>query len=571
MNAIEVDLILKNVFPLIFQWFVMIATIFLAGMVIRAFIVSLIKPPAAASGIQPVDSMKAPNDSQEWHTEGLAKLVDNPAEPADNTALPADISAESADGFAPRADGHAEPAHSLAASAACAVEPPTRPAAPPAAPPVAPTACIRRPFGAFRRDAFWHVIILAAFSRIALYIVAYLAARVFLKTEGNFFTSLPELWQRSDAPHYIAIAENGYVNTGEDKVFLVFLPFYPLIIKLFSLVFGSALFSGILTSLITYAAACALIYETAILLGQDEDAAFLAAKYAIIFPASFFVNGAFSESLFVLLSVLFFHCLLRKKPAAAACFGLLASFTRYYGLLLVVPYAVECAQELAAARLQAARQRTEGNPSAQQTDVIQANDHQQEARGAYAAPQNPSNIMNVAETAPLGASYILRRITPIFLIPAGTGLFLLVNYIVSGNFFQFLTYQRQHWNQRFTFFFDNMHNLAANALSFEASTSASMFAPQIICIILFIIIMAYGAISGFRTSMLAYLGIYFFVSISAYWMLSFPRYIFGAAPVFSLMASLGRRSKFTDALISLICASGLIFLTIAYACGYHVY
>lgn len=34
-----------------------------------------------------------------------------------------------------------------------------------------------------------------------------------------------------DSPHYIDIAENGYVNDGEQRLFIVFFPLYPFLIS----------------------------------------------------------------------------------------------------------------------------------------------------------------------------------------------------------------------------------------------------------------------------------------------------------------------------------------------------
>ena len=410
----------------------------------------------------------------------------------------------------------------------------------------------RPPFYTVRQPVFWHIILLAALSRVILYGVGFLSSRFIINFNAGFFESLTQLWQRSDAMHFVKIAENWYVNTGEDRVFLVFLPFFPMLIRLLSYVFGSAVFSGIFLSLTTYFAACVLFYEIALLIGQDEDTAYHAVKYAVFFPASFFVNGAFSEGLFLLLTALFFHCLLRKKWAAAGCCGLLASFTRYYGLVLAIPYAIELLQYIMHIYQQSktAKSDKSNKPSQQR--------------------QSPAGRPPAGMTA-LTASAILWRSAPILLIPAGTGIYLLINYAVSGNFFQFLIYQRDHWNQRFAFFFNNMHTLAHNVVSYDRATSASLFIPQIICIVLFIALMFYGVATKFRVSFMAYLGVYYLLSISAYWMLSFPRYIFGAVPLFSLMSSLGNKSRAADALVTLACSAGLIFLTIAYTCGFHVY
>ncbi|MDR3120202.1 MAG: hypothetical protein LBU58_02535 [Clostridiales bacterium] len=451
------------------------------------------------------------------------------------------------------------------------------------------------PFSSAPRRGLVQILILAAASRFVLYALAYLSARLVLNPDGGFWDSFASLWQRSDAPHYLAIVENGYVSTGEDQVFLVFLPFYPLVVKLFSAVFGSALYSGLVVSLLSFFAACVLVYEVALLLGQDEETAFLAAKYMIFFPASFFVNGTFSEGLFLLLSCLFFHFLLRKKWLAAACFGFFAAFTRYYGVLLAVPYFVEWTQDFAAARrFDPARGqpgpetvRPGGSPPQSRREARREARRKTAAKPTVGLAAKPAVSAAAKAVAPSAArasapsaanqpvkpsaSAIVKTAAPILLIPAGTGLFLVVNKVVSGSFFQFLTYQREHWNQSFRLFPENMRSLAANVLAFDPQTSASMFLPQLICIILFLGLMVFGILARFRLSMLVYLGVYFLLTISASWMLSFPRYLFGAAPVFCLMGALGRRGRLADALQTLVCLSGLMYLTFAYVCGYHVY
>ena len=515
-----------NWFPTLFQWFILISTVCLAGVICRSLVLSFIKPPhtSNAESDMPVESAKS----------GAADNV----------------------GKSAKSGAAANAGKSVKASAAADI------GADAETPAIISEHYNKPPFYTIRQPVFWHIVILAALSRVILYGVAFLASRIYIDSGGSFLGALPNLWQRSDAPHYVAIAENWYVNTGEDRVFLVFLPFFPILIRLFSYVFGNAVFSGILISLLSYIAACVLFYEVALLIGQDEGTAYHSVKYAVFFPASFFINGAFSEGLFLLTSALFFHCLLRKKWLLAACFGLLASFTRYYGLLLVIPFAIELAQDFASLRARAlvSLGKKEGaGPIRENAAILD----QPGKREGAAPSRNNTAIFKLAD--------VIKRSVPILLIPAGTGIYLVINYAVSGNFFQFLIYQREHWNQRFAFFFDNVRTLAQNVIAFDRATSASLFIPQIICIVLFIALLAYGAITKFRVSFLAYLGVYYLLSISAYWMLSFPRYIFGAVPIFHLMASLGNRSHAADALISMACFAGLIFLTIAYTCGFHVY
>jgi hypothetical protein len=161
--------------------------------------------------------------------------------------------------------------------------------------------------------------------------------------------------------------------------------------------------------------------------------------------------------------------------------------------------------------------------------------------------------------------------TPVLLIPVGAVLYLAVNYAVFGDPFQFLIFQREHWNQEFSFFFDNMRTLASNALYFDTQTASARFIPELIFVVLFVGLMIFGAVRRFRLSMFAYLGAYFLLTVSASWLLSFERYTFGAMPVFPLLACADGKSRVWAALIKLICVFGLMYLMIAYVNGKHVY
>ena len=377
------------------------------------------------------------------------------------------------------------------------------------------------------------IVLFTIFSRVFLCFLAYLAAMLFMEESSGFLASYRELWIQSDAPHYLTIAEDWYVSTGEDAVLLVFLPLYPFLIRLFTMVLGNSLISGILLSLSCYAASAAILYRCTLQLGYDEDTAFRSVKYLILFPASFFVLGSFTESLFILLTLLFFLYLLRKNWLLAAIFGSLAAFTRYYGILLVVPYGIEYLQH-----------------------------HIPALRGFYPASHGSSE--------PASHKAKIRNGFPVLLIPAGTGLYLIINYFVAGDPFRFLTYQREHWHQSFGFFFDNVGKMVLNALSYDAPTSAALFVPQIAMILLVLALLLYGVLHRFRLSMLAYLTVYFIISLSATWLLSFPRYMFGAAPIFILLAAAGKR-RTADMALSFFCGCGLVYLMLAYICQYHVY
>ena len=68
----------------------------------------------------------------------------------------------------------------------------------------------------------------------------------------------------------------------------------------------------------------------------DEATAFL-----LIFPTAVFFDAVYTESLFLLFSILTFYFALKRRFVPAGAFALLASLTRVTGVLLALPLLVE--------------------------------------------------------------------------------------------------------------------------------------------------------------------------------------------------------------------------------------
>lgn len=123
-----------------------------------------------------------------------------------------------------------------------------------------------------------------------------------------------------------------------------FLPFYPLMIRLFSFplqVLGmnpiaTASLAGVIVSALGALLGMLALYDlTRESLG--EDGALRAVFYLIVFPTGFFLLQVYTEGLFVGLA---FGCLAmikRKYWLAAAVLGVAATLTRAVGVLLVIP------------------------------------------------------------------------------------------------------------------------------------------------------------------------------------------------------------------------------------------
>ncbi len=150
-----------------------------------------------------------------------------------------------------------------------------------------------------------------------------------------------EIWNRWDAPHYLQLAEQGYKATGEDRLLLVFYPLYPWVTRLFALVFGgSYVWSAFFVSGVASIVAGVLLYRLA-RLDCGRAQAERAVWFLFIFPTSYFLHIAYTESLFLALALGSFLAARQKRWMIAGMLGALASLTRVNGLILIPALGVE--------------------------------------------------------------------------------------------------------------------------------------------------------------------------------------------------------------------------------------
>lgn len=207
-----------------------------------------------------------------------------------------------------------------------------------------------------RRDL---LLLILAFliTRAALTTAGVLAIRFLPTTEGEEYTHLLDggaaldMWYRWDAGFYASIATYGYdwVNERRPADDMAFLPLYPLAIHLV----GGMTDTGCLLS--PYLSTCATIggvavSNAALLLATlllfdlarahyGRKVAWGAALLLLISPISVYLSGVYTESLFLLLTLLTFWLLERDRFALAVGAAALACLTRSVGVALFVPLA----------------------------------------------------------------------------------------------------------------------------------------------------------------------------------------------------------------------------------------
>ena len=88
-----------------------------------------------------------------------------------------------------------------------------------------------------------------ALFRLLLFALTYALSLAQGQYTGGLLDSLG-IWNQlgTDSQHYLNIAQNGYVNTGDDRLLIVFLPLYPYLVRGVNFIVDQYLVSGLIVS-----------------------------------------------------------------------------------------------------------------------------------------------------------------------------------------------------------------------------------------------------------------------------------------------------------------------------------
>ena len=338
---------------------------------------------------------------------------------------------------------------------------------------------------------------------------------------GGSFKDYLSFWTCADSAHYLDIARDWYLSEGsmDRLVQLVFLPGYPLAVRLMHVFVGDYLYAGLLVSALSFAGAGCVLYRLA-RLDMDHDVALRTVKYLCLMPGAFFFAAPMSESLFLLLCALCVYCARKGRWLAGCLFGALAAFTRSLGLMLFVPLFFELVSSL-------------GKEGTQRS---------------------------------------LRRFAALLLIPLGFGAYCAVNYFVSGDPFKFMEYQREHWGQQMGLFFNTasyQFREAVENIASDPTTVLGLWLPNLLCIFGSLAVMLFGA-KRLRPSYTAWFLAYFIIAIGATWLLSAPRYLAALIPLPMALSSLTKR-RGTDTFLTVLPALFSLFYLTAFALRWQVW
>ena len=323
-------------------------------------------------------------------------------------------------------------------------------------------------------------------SRLALYLLAYALYRLLGVGSDGLLESLAPLWTHWDTRHYIGIAQEGYTAVGDERLRLVFFPLYPALMRLVSPLTGGNLFAaGLLVSLACSAAATALVYDLSYLHFGGETAR-LSVCYFLLSPLSVFLCCAYTEALFICLTLAAVCLLRRGHPWPAALCGALSALTRMPGVIVAGLFIVEYLGKL---------------------------------------PQKRAN-----------ARVLLACAGQVLLVFSGLFVYWLINWRVTGDPLMYMTYQRENWFQQPGTFWDSTANTMHYFLTGVGESDwLWTWGFQLLCMLGMYLLLAFGAVR-IPFDLAAYSFVYTAVVLSPTWLLSGARYLYALCALPMLLA-----------------------------------
>lgn len=349
--------------------------------------------------------------------------------------------------------------------------------------------------------------------RIGMILFAAVALCLFMDSELDLETFLGKfvIW---DANSYVNIAKGGYTEYLEngEPITLVFFPLYSMFIRIVNgITFGTGdvRIAGLVTSALCFSAGCCFLYAM-VAKNYGKEVARKSVLYLSISPFGFFFGTLMSESAFFFMICLCLYLINEKKWWMFSIAGILCALARMQGVLILIPACIQWFETY--------------KPLEQ---------------------LRKKNGKKVWED-------IYKRLVFVPLPILGTLIYLYINYRVAGDAFAFLDYQRRYWHHGYQYIGKAMGLNFENALTGGLTMQrVGMWIPQLFFFLLALGLAIYG-VKRHENKLVAYLLAYTVVSYSLDWLISGPRYMLCAVPMWVILGELGSRFKRLDRVITIL-------------------
>lgn len=294
------------------------------------------------------------------------------------------------------------------------------------------------------------------------------------------------MWFHWDPGHYLRIADVGYRSSGEDALFIVFFPLFPLLVAGIALVVRNLVVAALVVTTVASVAAGWLLYRL-VCLDRDEEQARGAVVLLFAFPTAYALFAPYSESLFLACVLASIYAARTRRWWLAGLAGMAASGTRMVGLALVPALLVE----------------------------------------AFVAQRRSGDAA--------------RKLLAIALVPLGFVAYLGINAVVHDDPLHFLEVQDEHWFQHavapWTPVTDAIEALRGTDLGVETFL---VHPARLVAIAFALLVLALGW-KRLRWTDRAFSAATMLMVLSASWLISLPRYLLGLYPIFTTAGALARR------------------------------
>ena len=325
-----------------------------------------------------------------------------------------------------------------------------------------------------------------------------------------------------DTGNYMDIARFWYSPTAGEERRLVFYPLFPLLTRGLWMLGLDVYQAGTFIALLFFPTSNCLLYRL-LCLDYPEKQARGVLKYTLFLPAAFFFVLPMSECCFFFCSLLSMYLARRRAWLPAGFVGALAAFSRSLGVLVFAPLLFEA------------------------------------VAAWIREPKKPGkHALSVACC---------------FLVPMGTLAYLWINWHYYGDPFKFMEMEDQYWSQRMGLFFQTVAYQTDNALADIQTpyytSSLGIWIPNVLCIMGSLLLLAHSA-GKLRASYSLWFIVYFFFAVAPSFLISGPRYLVAAVPLYPALAELGKRKRLATA-AAILCAAGELAYLWAFLQGWNVY